>query len=380
MIKVLFVSHSNSLGGAELCLLEMIKLLFQTGQYSISIVIPKHLGVFKNLCKPFVSDIYEVYLPYWVDDKQVGSFLKNNLREITQTIVSTLKVSKFLKQVEPDLVLTNTSVIPQFAIACKLLKIKHIWFIHELVEVVFGLHYVFGRRFSKRLIGFLSDKVITNSYFVHKIFQPFVSKKKLIMIYQPVLIKFKGDKILKTDDTEFRLLIVGKITDFKGQDQAVKASVKLLESGVNVRLTVVGNQDDAFLIFLKNLIPTSFLQHIHFVQFVDDISTYYLDADIALVCSRFEALGRVTIEAMKAGLPIVASNTGANPELVKDGFNGYLYEYGSVDDLVDKILLLKDSKQLILFGENGRKWANMNFNSEKFANEMYSLFFDLSNK
>ena len=51
----------------------------------------------------------------------------------------------------------------------------------------------------------------------------------------------------------------------------------------------------------------------------------------------YEIFGLVIIEAMNKGLPVIASNIGAIPELVNDGYNGYLFEAGNVESLHDII-------------------------------------------
>jgi glycosyltransferase involved in cell wall biosynthesis len=55
------------------------------------------------------------------------------------------------------------------------------------------------------------------------------------------------------------------------------------------------------------------------------------------MCSRCEAFGRVTVEAMKLGLAVVGSNTGGTLDIVQHDVNGLLYEAGDVQDLARKI-------------------------------------------
>ena len=55
------------------------------------------------------------------------------------------------------------------------------------------------------------------------------------------------------------------------------------------------------------------------------------------MCSRAEAFGRVTVEAMKLGLPVIGAARGATPELVRDGWNGLLYAHGDANELAGKI-------------------------------------------
>ena len=65
--------------------------------------------------------------------------------------------------------------------------------------------------------------------------------------------------------------------------------------------------------------------------------------DILLMCSRCEGFGRVTVEAMQRGIPVIGLNTGGTSELVKDGFNGYLFN--SIQEIPSKLSLLLESKE-----------------------------------
>ena len=90
---------------------------------------------------------------------------------------------------------------------------------------------------------------------------------------------------------------------------------------------------------------------------MDNLSYYYSQADVALVCSRAEAFGRITIEAMKYGLPVIASNVGGNVELIKDGETGVLYEYGSIQSMEEKIDLLFDVNLRQCIAKQAYEWA-----------------------
>ena len=60
-------------------------------------------------------------------------------------------------------------------------------------------------------------------------------------------------------------------------------------------------------------------------------------ADVELVCSNREAFGRVTVEAMMAGNPVIGADSGANTELIQDKKNGRIYKNGDAFDLSGKM-------------------------------------------
>ena len=195
MKKILLVSHSNYLGGAELCFYETLKVLHDTGEYDITAVFPKQKGQLKEKCNLYCRSTYDLYLPTWMDSGQRLSFVEKCQRLI-QIVNSTIKALKLIKFINPELVITNTSLIPQFAFASKIHTAKHIWFIHELVDEDFGYHFIYGKWLSRKLTGCLSDKVITNSKFVNSRYESFVKHEKLVMLYQPVEIKVEQKDVM----------------------------------------------------------------------------------------------------------------------------------------------------------------------------------------
>ena len=78
----------------------------------------------------------------------------------------------------------------------------------------------------------------------------------------------------------------------------------------------------------------------------EDVCSLLHEYDCGVMCSRSEGFGRVTAEYMMAGLPVIASDTGANPELVNEGQTGLFYRWGDTSDLAKKIEMLADDALL----------------------------------
>ena len=64
------------------------------------------------------------------------------------------------------------------------------------------------------------------------------------------------------------------------------------------------------------------------------------------MCSRSEGFGRVTAEYMMAELPVLASDTEANPELIREGIDGYLYKFNDIEDMTDKAMKIISSSNI----------------------------------
>lgn len=153
----------------------------------------------------------------------------------------------------------------------------------------------------------------------------------------------------------FDILYVGRLGKHKGVDTLIEA-VKGLDLR-NARLHIVGQgsdrkrlervaHDDSRIIIYGFLAP-------------DKLRKLYSIADVAVVPSIYnEPFGLVIPEYFWHGIPVLGSRAGAIPELINDGFNGFLFPPGDVEAL--KVLLetlSSDSKLLGELNENARRSA-----------------------
>ena len=102
------------------------------------------------------------------------------------------------------------------------------------------------------------------------------------------------------------------------------------------------------------------------------------EADVEIVPSNREAFGRVTIEAMFAGMPVIASDSGANPELVQHGRNGLLFQNGDKTDLAEKMSCFIENRESIeQMGKEAALFAMNSFTAKKNADAIEELYYDI---
>jgi glycogen synthase len=137
-----------------------------------------------------------------------------------------------------------------------------------------------------------------------------------------------------------RVLFVGRLAPQKGVDTLVAAAGLLKDPCAQVLLVGDGPERKALERETERL---GVGDRLHFVGFVthDRLPTAMAHADVLVLPSLYEELGTVLLEAMQAGLPIVASETGGIPDVIEDGVNGLLVPPGDPEALargIDRIL------------------------------------------
>lgn len=95
--------------------------------------------------------------------------------------------------------------------------------------------------------------------------------------------------------------------------------------------------------------------NITYLEKVDPIDPIYLKSKVYVIPSRSEGMPTTVLEAMKFNTPVVASNIMGNSEIIKDGYNGFLFDCNDIKEAVDKIeILLKNPTLVKKFTENSK--------------------------
>ncbi len=106
-----------------------------------------------------------------------------------------------------------------------------------------------------------------------------------------------------------------------------------------------------------------------------DVDQCLADAQISLLVTNWEGFPISILEAMRAGLPVIASAVGGNEESVQDGETGYLVPRGSVEVLRERIgRLLTASEQRIRLGRRGRERYEQDFGLEQMVSKTLTVY------
>lgn len=193
---------------------------------------------------------------------------------------------------------------------------------------------------------------------------------------------FMEDYPLKSSSGKTKtILYAGVLTRLKGVHNLIDTLEKLVKNDYDLRLVIAG--EGPYKSNLKEQIAKLNLnEQIEFLGHLDQtaLRKYYRRCDIFVLPSLSEGFGRVIIEAMACGKPVIASAIGGVPELIKNNKTGLLVQPGNVEDIATKIEhLLKNEKLRVEIGKRGKGYVKDTYSNEKFF-EKYRELLELAEK
>ncbi len=174
--------------------------------------------------------------------------------------------------------------------------------------------------------------------------------------------------------------IAGQLVPWKGHERFLVAAARVARQLPDARFLVVG--DDRFGDFPRALDclrqRASVLgigDQVVFAGWRDDMPAVMSALDVLVVASENEPFGRVAIEAMACAKPVVAFRCGGPAEIIEHGKTGLLVEPFDVSALADAMVrLLSDHADVAAFGRRGREVACERFSAEKHAREVQEVY------
>jgi glycosyltransferase involved in cell wall biosynthesis len=141
-----------------------------------------------------------------------------------------------------------------------------------------------------------------------------------------------------------RTVLVGYFSAAKGQQLAIEAIAIARKAGVDIELTLVGAGSQTPFRNLARQLGVDDLVTIDGPT--RDVARYWAAAHVGLMCSQCEAFGRVTVEAMRAGLPVCGTDSGGTPEIIDPGVTGLLSPVGDAAALAANLMTLESDEDL----------------------------------
>ena len=347
-LKIAFVLHADGLEGTGRSHIEMVSELINSGSV-VHTFLPQDQSGLKAILVKMGSEVHVVGdLPWWTTASSMS---------VTNLISH--KLVESLKELDPHLIITQTGVVPQGAIAARILNKPHVWYLREYINLDHSLRIPFRREAFSSIVLELSEKVITNSEEIARYFYPEINSN--IQVIHPLVLKFKPSQSRKIPSKSIRLGVVGTISENKGQLIALEALKHLVENGLNVSLEIYGGSNESNLKKIRRFIEDNSLKSfVNIHGFVADRNEIYSNIDILLVPSIFEAYGRTALEGMQYSIPVIISDSAAMSANFVDKEICLGFESQNSISLAEGITLLMSNAELC---------SNLTLNASKFLSD-----------
>jgi len=316
--RILYISNEDrSLGGSSLSLKAMLDAL---GEDVEPVILFREDG---PACNFFRQNGYNcMVVPF-----NRGTFnhhgLSMALRFLPHLFADAILRRRCIKKVideigRPALVHSNSGTVDIGLDIARKAKVPHVWHIREYLDL--GLHqrpFPSWKSWKRKLK--LSDTVIAIS---PGLLKHLGTGSNGICLPDAVL--SAKDAVLKEKKEPYILFLAGNISELKRPEEALQIFAGAGLPGYTLKFA--GGIETAMKDKLEALADNLGVgKRIEFVPFVSDVRGILSYASALLVCTEYEGMGRVAIEAMFCGCPVIARGSGGSADVLEGGLLGRLY-------------------------------------------------------
>lgn len=370
-MKVLYITNRDDKYGGAQCLMELMEAMSKYDDIEVVFLNPQK-NKFNLWCSERKIENHSIKYCDQMYCKHNGGivFLVKYLSYLFKYYILNLfavrKIEKTLDIKSFDIIHTNTSTIDIGMVLAKRNDIKHVWHLREFGKE--DMHFIPLRpscyaRMNREGGNFIAISDVIKKAWIKK----GIDESKITRLYDGV----KADSITKNEnlftEDKIRIALCGFITSFKDQEQLIRAFSLLSEDERDIfRVDFWGGGNPKYMKHLQKMIKAEHLENIFtFKGYSNNLYKELSHYDVGMNCSHSEAFGRVTAEYMLAGLLTVASDTGANEELLDNGRTGILFKKSEDSELTNKLRWIRNGcSQCKDIAESGRKYARENYSIE----------------
>ena len=344
MNRVLFVSHTAELKGAERFLLDVLRTL-NRNRFAPMLIVPRPGPLEKEAA---AADVPVSVVPFKWGLTEPSRIWKQPLANLwNRPAVRT--IARVIKANDVDLVFSNSAAVAVGALAARRARVPHVWFIHEVLGGARPmLRSLFGNRHLVRMICRRSRRVLVNSRASGR---AFAGCANVDVVYNGLpdgagRATPRGElrRELGLEPDARAVGVVGTVFPGKGQREAVLALASLAARFPRLKLLLVGEAADAGYVrgIEKTIAQHGLSGRVVLTGFRSDLAEILALLDLLLVPSTVDSFGRVALEAMAAEVPVLAVARGGLPEVVRHGETGFLVDGPEPDKLAAGIAAVLD--------------------------------------
>ncbi len=241
--------------------------------------------------------------------------------------------------------------------------------------------YAFGRGLVDRLFDRLPARYIANSGFTRDVMlasASWLTEGAVSLVPNGIDVErfaMARPASLGLPETAVTVGFVGRMDSEKGVLELGAAWPAIVERVPDAHLVIVGSGGEEREVRRR----LGSARQVHFLGFRGDVPAVLRALDLLVVPSRSEAFGLAAVEAMAAGVPVVATRVGGLPEVIADGIEGILVPPADPDALAEAVVaMLRDPERMQRMGRAGRKRARREFDIARVVRSYEAVLHDLA--
>lgn len=384
-MRVAFITHYCELYGANRSLINLIDGLIPLGVKPF-VILPHDGDIIAALAKRTVPYLVVPH-QYWssvlpVSQGMLGRMLryvewkKEALGRLRTNLTILPQVARQFKEWDIDIIYTNSSVSPLGVFAAFWMRKPHVWHLREFGDLDYHLTLDWGNTLTNFVLR-RSSAQICISEAIRSHFSRGLVEGKCHVIYNGVATEEQIERLQRTSvrtdtDGTFVFSLVGLIHPGKGQETAIRALGHLSGLFPEARLIIAGGGGSTKP--LEELAAECEVsKQVKFWGYAENPYDIYLQSDAVLMCSKNEAMGRVTVEAMAAAKPVIGYKDGGTVELIAHEYNGLLYEGGAEALAFCMRRLMERPRWAKSMGLNGWRIAREKYTIEIYAENIFKI-------
>jgi glycosyltransferase involved in cell wall biosynthesis len=354
-IRIVQICSADSIGGGERHLADLSGVLGKRGNKLFFALRPG---------SPILNDLTGV------PAANVEFFLMSNAADLA----SAVRIGRFAKRVRADIIHAHLARdYPLAAVASRLSGVPFVLTRHVLFPM---------RSIHKRLLKHVAGVIAPSEAIFDALRKDgiFPLEKLRLIRHGVARGRYSGSPVRSNEN--FTVGTIGHLAPIKGHDIFIRAAKMVLEKRDDIRFVIVGEDktaDGKNRRELERLISGLGLQErVNLAGWTDKVPTALAGMDIFVSAARSEPFGLVMVEAMMAGLPVIASGSEGALEIIEDGKSGLLVPVGDHVELAATILaLVGDDKQRNGLASAGRERARLYFSLDRMVDETESFYMDI---
>ena len=379
--RIMFVaSDNNRTSGAFISMTVLARLLRERHGFDVFVIVPMDghgTKLLEAISIPYtIVESYDWVVPLTFD---VTKAVPEIRRRMSRNETATVRIKKIIKDCDVDIVHVNTTysyVGAKAALAC---GTRLVWHLREFLEEDQG-NTLWDRKRGNELIG-MADRIIAISDSIRRKYEGTFDRDKLVRIFNGVdasCFACQRSPILTGPAPIF--IMVGGFETYKGHVDFAHACAELNRRGLhsNFKIWFVGTgRADVRMECERILNEAGLKDRVTYFGYQPKVAEFLKQADIAFTCSKSEAFGRITVEAMMSGCLAVGANCAGTAELIRNGETGLLFDYrpGEWDDLLQKMeIALSAPEASRRMAAAGRDDMIVHMTADRNAAEIASLY------